>query len=134
MSEETLQRIFEPFFTTKEMGRGIGLGLCLRLRHHQKSRRLYHRVQPERPGSNFTVYMPCSETYLAQEAAPEDLVLKGSETVLIVDDEEIVLDVGVEILNPGVPGPVSKQRSEALEIYGSRSKRDRHRHPGHDHA
>jgi len=123
MSEETLQRIFEPFFTTKEMGRGIGLGLASAygiIRNHggfitvssQKGR-----------GSTFTMYIPCSETYLSQEAAPEDLVLKGSETVLIVDDEDIVLDVGVEILKTlGYQVLSANSGQEALEIYENRSQ------------
>jgi len=123
MSEETLQRIFEPFFTTKEMGHGIGLGLASAYGIIKNHGGFITVSSQKGRGSTFTMYLPCSETYLTREAAPEDLVLKGSETVLIVDDEEIVLDVGVEILKTlGYQVLAARSGQEALEVYASRIK------------
>jgi CheY-like chemotaxis protein len=122
MSEETLQRIFEPFFTTKEMGRGIGLGLASAYGIIKNHGGLITVSSQKGKGSNFTIYLPCSETHLRKETASEDLVLKGSETILIVDDEEIVLDVGVEILKTlGYRVLSASSGDEALEIYRNRS-------------
>jgi PAS domain S-box-containing protein len=122
MSEETLQRIFAPFFTTKEMGRGIGLGLASAYGIIKNHGGLITVSSQKGKGSNFTIYLPCSETHLRKETASEDLVLKGSETILIVDDEEIVLDVGVEILKTlGYRVLSASSGDEALEIYRNRS-------------
>ncbi len=122
MSEETLQRIFEPFFTTKEMGRGIGLGLASAYGIIRNHGGLITVSSQKGKGTNFTIYLPCSETHLRKETAQEDLVLKGSETILIVDDEDIVLDVGVEILKTlGYRVLSASSGDEALEIYRNRS-------------
>jgi two-component system cell cycle sensor histidine kinase/response regulator CckA len=123
MSEETLQRIFEPFFTTKEMGRGMGLGLASAYGIIKNHGGFITVSSQKGRGSTFTMLIPCSETHLSNEAAPEDLFLKGSETILIVDDEEIVLDVGVEILKTlGYQVLSANSGQEALEIYGNRSR------------
>ncbi len=123
MSEETLQRIFEPFFTTKEMGRGIGLGLASAYGIIKNHGGFITVSSQKGRGSTFTIYLPCSETHLKKEASSEDHFLKGSETILIVDDEEIVLDVGIEILKTlGYRVLSASSGEEAIEVY--RDRRD----------
>ncbi len=92
MAAETLAHIFEPFFTTKEEGKGTGLGLATVfgiVKQHQG-----HIEVSSRPGAGttFKVYLPlCAETESARPRIPERAPsLKGSEIVLIVEDEPAV--------------------------------------------
>ncbi|WP_372682945.1 PAS domain S-box protein, partial [Desulfosarcina sp.] len=89
---ETMKRIFEPFFTTKKMGRGTGLGLASAfgiIKNHGGIIDVESRVSQ---GSTFTIYLPAvSRTSKRSAAAPPDLPVNGSGTLLVVDDEPYVL-------------------------------------------
>ncbi len=118
MDEATRQRVFEPFFTTKGRGRGTGLGLASAygiIRNHGGFITLYsERGQ----GTTFNLYMPVSASGAVVDAALERQVIKGTETILIVDDEDIVLDVGVEVLKTlGYRVLAARGGPEAIEIY-----------------
>jgi PAS domain S-box-containing protein len=93
MDEGVRQRIFDPFFTTKEKSRGTGLGLASAYgiaRNHGGT----ITVQSERGhGSTFTIYLPLSERCVHREEEMEEPLEKGTETVLLVDDEEIIQEV-----------------------------------------
>jgi CheY-like chemotaxis protein len=94
MSRETMERIFEPFFTTKGLARGTGLGLAS-VYGIVKSHGGYIDVaSQEGKGSTFSIYLPASEEAVPTFVKTDDTCLKGSETILMVDDEEIVLDAG----------------------------------------
>jgi two-component system, cell cycle sensor histidine kinase and response regulator CckA len=120
-----MNRIFEPFFTTKEMGRGTGLGLAS-VYGIIKSHGGHINVYSEKgQGTTFTVYLPASQRQVEQEAksAPAE-VLKGKETILLVDDEEMIIDVGRGLLGElGYTVIAAKSGPEALDIY--RLNRDR---------
>lgn len=100
MSPETKARIFEPFFTTKETGRGTGLGLatCYGI---VKQSGGFIKVESEiGKGSTFSVLFPRIDEAAQQAPArtePADLP-RGTETVLVVEDEEALRHVTVEIL------------------------------------
>ncbi len=100
MDKETQSRIFEPFFTTKEKGKGTGLGLST-VYGIVKQSGGYVFVQSEiGRGTSFTIYLPrveqCSE---AHGATPVSLAAAGgSETVLLVEDEESVRQLVRETL------------------------------------
>jgi signal transduction histidine kinase len=98
MDEETAQRIFEPFFTTKEMGRGTGLGLASAygiIKNHCGS----ISVDSEKgTGTTFTIYLPFSEKKAEKKKESTGSILNGSETILLVDDEDDIIDVGAELL------------------------------------
>jgi two-component system, cell cycle sensor histidine kinase and response regulator CckA len=91
-------RIFEPFFTTKEFGCGSGLGLASVfgiVKNHDGIVDFESQASGE---TTFNVYLPvCRET---GKAAPKALsgILKGPETILLVDDEPFILDIGSKML------------------------------------
>ena len=91
MDKETQSRIFEPFFTTKEKGKGTGLGLST-VYGIVKQSGGYVIVQSERDqGSSFHIYLPQVEGAAEPHSTPTpDMALGGSETVLLVEDEESV--------------------------------------------
>ena len=98
MPDSVQQQIFDPFFTTKAKSRGTGLGLASAYgiaRNHGGMITVYS--EPGR-GSTFNVYLPVTEEDACLDVAgPENLAL-GTETILLVDDEEIIADVGQEML------------------------------------
>jgi CheY-like chemotaxis protein len=124
MTEATRQRIFEPFFTTKKMGRGTGLGLASAygiVKNHSG----YIDVHSENGrGSTFAVYLPASERAPSPEHRPFPETVAGSGTVLLVDDEEIVREVGGSMLERlGYRVLSAGGGREAIEVF--RREKDR---------
>jgi two-component system, cell cycle sensor histidine kinase and response regulator CckA len=98
MDSDTQKRVFEPFFTTKEKGRGTGLGMASAygiIKNHGG----FINVQSEKGrGSSFTAYLPASTKPSCLEKIVPAPVVKGSGTILLVDDEQMILDVGGQML------------------------------------
>ncbi len=98
MDEKTRERIFDPFFTTKAMGRGTGLGLATVygiINGHKGMINVYSEIGH---GTTFTIYLPASEKEVVKEETTAGTIDRGTETILLVDDEEIVLEVSRELL------------------------------------
>lgn len=119
MDKETLEHIFEPFYTTKGVGEGTGLGLAMVhgiVRHHGGHIRCYS--EPGQ-GTTFKIYLPA----LSSEEGPTETDVKdmprgGSETVLLVDDEEHIAELGERILGKaGYTVLTAKNGREALAYY-----------------
>ena len=99
MTEEVRARIFEPFFTTKESGKGTGLGLSTVLGAVQQSGGFVGVYSEPGHGTTFKVYLPRTDQ-VADVSMSEAEVgqLGGSETILVVEDEEQVRAVACTIL------------------------------------
>ena len=118
MDKKIQQRIFDPFFTTKDMGRGTGLGLASAygiIKGHDG----YIDVESRKgEGATFSVYLPASEKKIAKTTRITGKLLKGTETVLLVDDEEAVLDIGRDLLKAmGCRVLRARDGREAIELY-----------------
>jgi PAS domain S-box-containing protein len=118
IDNQTLERIFDPFFTTKGMGRGTGLGLAS-VYGIIKSHDGYIDVTSEKGhGTTFTIFLPASENDVEGTADTAAKLIKGSGTLLVVDDEELVLKVGVNMLEKlGYTVLGAKNGTEAVDIF-----------------
>jgi two-component system cell cycle sensor histidine kinase/response regulator CckA len=121
MDKETQKRIFEPFFTTKEIERGTGLGLASAygiIKNHGGFIDVYSEMGK---GTAFKIYLPVSkskERSHEQNMIPQEAIQNGEGTVLVVDDEEMVVEVGSLILEKiGYDVLVARSGEEALKIY-----------------
>ncbi|MGO9571957.1 MAG: PAS domain S-box protein [Desulfomonilaceae bacterium] len=122
MAPEVLDRIFEPFFTTKTTVEGTGLGLSMVLgivTQHGGYIRCYS--EPGR-GTSFKIYFPVSTTEgLWELAETREMPAFGTETVLLVDDDDRVRDMAQQMIEMGgYQVLTARTGEEALEVYGGR--------------
>ena len=115
--ESVQENIFEPFFTTKEMGRGTGLGLAS-VYGVIKNHGGYINVYSEKnEGTTFTIYLPVSEKDVYEEKKLPEKVVKGTATLLLVDDEDIIIEVGEQMLKTlGYEVLLARGGKKAIEI------------------
>ena len=99
MDKGTLEHIFEPFFTTKEAGKGTGLGLATVYGIvKQNNGFIIVHSEPGR-GTKFSIYLSRARSQMARvKTAVEQRIASGTETVLLVEDEEAILKLGKTIL------------------------------------
>lgn len=122
MDDDSRKRIFEPFFTTKFTGRGLGLSAVLGIiKSHDGVLQL---TSSPGTGTTFKVYFPlpdstdASETVLSAESVPS---AKANGTLLLVDDEEVLLTIGSELLNSiGYSVLTASNGRGALDLYRER--------------
>jgi two-component system, cell cycle sensor histidine kinase and response regulator CckA len=119
MDRITIERIFEPFFTTKASGKGTGLGLAMVygiVKQHGGHVTCYSEMGN---GTTFKIYFPA---LVSEKISPDKTDIKmtviGNETILLVDDEETVREVGKELLEDfGYRVITAMGGREALSIY-----------------
>ncbi|MBF0398302.1 MAG: response regulator [Desulfobacterales bacterium] len=121
MDKALIEHIFDPYFTTKEEGKGTGLGLSI-VHGIVKSYKGYITVNSQiNKGSEFKIYFPqIEETDEFNESQTNDSILKGTERILLVDDEFPIIALLQEILqNLGYKVTAIADSIEALKIFKS---------------
>jgi CheY-like chemotaxis protein len=100
MDKKTLARLFEPFFTTKEVGKGTGLGLATVYGIVKQNSGFINVYSEPGTGTTFRLYLPRheSEQEVADETRKAVEAPTGTETVLLVEDEDSLLDLGTLLL------------------------------------
>jgi len=118
MSQETMQHIFEPFFSTKGVGKGTGLGLAMAygiMKHHEGFINCYSELGH---GTTFRIYFPVVQMELEDLEQESAVPQGGSETILLVDDEEFLCDIGSQILTrAGYSVLTTTNGRDALDLY-----------------
>ncbi len=121
MDSKTLERIFEPFFTTKAPGKGTGLGLSVALGIVEGHNGIIDVESQPGKGTTFFVYLPVKES-TALEISPQEKVGEqirgGTETILVVEDEEMLREFLKELLvSNGYTVFTAQDGEEALQLY-----------------
>ena len=121
MDDAVCRQIFDPFFTTKIKERGTGLGLASAygiVKNH--GGRITVHSKPGH-GTTFDIYLPLSDRQAAIERPLKQGLASGSETVLMVDDEEMIIEVGQALLEKlGYKVIVARSGEHAVEIVKNR--------------
>jgi CheY-like chemotaxis protein len=98
MDEPTIKRIFDPFFTTKDPASGTGLGLALAYGIIQNHKGMITVYSEKGHGTTFNIYIPISKKKKQEEIHTQEEILSGTGTILFVDDEEVIIQVGNRFL------------------------------------
>jgi len=124
MDEATRQRIFEPFFTTKKMGGGTGLGLASVYGIIKNHGGVIEVFSEKGKGAIFAIYLPASDVEIFEEKRSSDEVINGTGTVLVVDDEQMIIDVNEQLLEAiGYTVLSAQSGRESIEIYKENKER-----------
>jgi two-component system cell cycle sensor histidine kinase/response regulator CckA len=119
MDKDTQQRIFEPFFTTKKRSRGTGLGLASVygiVKSHRGAIQVFSR---KGEGATFVICLPASKREVPRNSVQPHKMRAGTETVLLVDDEEGILEVTQAMLESmGCKVITARSGPEAIEVFG----------------
>jgi CheY-like chemotaxis protein len=119
MDEATKAHIFEPFFTTKEIGKGTGLGLATVYGIVKQSGGFIWVNSAPGAGTAFEVYLPqiSAKATIAEAAEKTSPIPRGSETVLVVEDEAGVRELACQFLSvKGYTVLEAESGPEALEV------------------
>jgi PAS domain S-box-containing protein len=118
MDQKTRARIFDPFFTTKPVGRGTGLGLAMVYGIVTGHRGMINVYSEPGHGTTFSLYLPASERDVTEEQGALPAVVRGTETVLLVDDESMILEVSRDMLESlGYTVLAAGSGQEAIAVY-----------------
>lgn len=98
MDAATRSRVFEPFFTTKEMGRGTGLGLASAYGIVKNHGGFITVESTKGKGTTVDIKLPATDKQVATDDRTTEPLHKGAGTVLLVDDEEMIVAVGSQML------------------------------------
>jgi CheY-like chemotaxis protein len=116
MDESTQQRLFEPFYTTKFQGRGLGMAAVYGIiRNHGGWIKVDSEIDR---GTRIIIYFPSVDDVSLQDKSSGASVALGTETILLVEDDDIVVDISQKILTRlGYQTLVAKTGEEAIKIF-----------------
>ncbi|MCJ7772214.1 MAG: response regulator, partial [Desulfobacterales bacterium] len=118
MNSKVKERIFDPFFTTKEKQRGTGMGLSSAYGIIKNHRGFITVYSEPGEGTTFNIYIPASKKKVKKEKKIEIKIVKGSGTILLIDDEQMIVNVGEKILKKlGYDVFTAIEGKLALDIY-----------------
>ena len=118
MDAATQEKIFDPFFTTKGTGRGTGLGLASAYGIIKNHGGMISVFSKPGEGSTFNIFLPASEKEAVIEKELPTDISTGEDTILLVDDEELVLEVNKELLKKiGYKVLIAKNGKAAIDLY-----------------
>ena len=118
MNKATRERIFEPFFTTKKAGRGTGLGLATAYGIIKNHNGIIDVDSRKGKGTTFQIYLPISTKQVVREDSTKSETLQGRETLLLVDDEEMIAEIGKRMLEKlGYRVLLAESGGQALKVY-----------------
>ncbi len=121
MDQRIKDRIFEPFFTTKETGKGNGLGLAIVYGIVRDHNGIITVTSKPHEGTRFDIYLKASEMELKDETSETQEIIRGSETILFVDDEKSIIEVTKEILEIlGYKVYAADSGQEAVNLYAKK--------------
>ncbi len=123
MDAAVMERVFEPFFTTKEMGKGTGMGLAVVF---GIVRGLDGEVTVESSpgeGATFRIFLPrIAVEEISKEERHSGPIPRGTERILLIDDEEALVDMGRGMLESlGYHVTTTTDSSEALTVFSEDS-------------
>jgi PAS domain S-box-containing protein len=119
MEKEVLDNLFEPFFTTKQVGRGTGLGLATVYGIVKQNNGYIEVCSQPGCGTTFHAYLPRTHVPISEEQPSQEphKSLRGTETVLLVEDEDSILQLSMRILEQhGYLVLTAHNPSDALEL------------------
>ncbi|MDA3957770.1 PAS domain-containing sensor histidine kinase [Oceanispirochaeta sp.] len=118
IDQKIVEQIFEPFFTTKKVGEGTGMGLSVVQGIIQSQEGFITVESEEGKGSTFSVFLPITQKEETLKVKESNILLTGTERILLVDDEELLLQIMVRILEGLGYNVMSESSSnKALETF-----------------
>ncbi len=124
IDKEIQPRIFDPFFTTKDIGKGTGLGLASVYGIIKNHKGILNVYSEEGKGTTFNFHLPASDKEVVEEPKISETVLNGSGTILLVDDEDMIIEIGAEMLEKmGYEVLTAQSGKKAIDVY--RKNRER---------
>ena len=124
MDDATRKRIFDPFFTTRAVGEGTGLGLASAYGIIQNHGGVINVESEAGMWTSINFLLPAVATDVESETAvlKSEQIHKGDETVLLVDDEEMIIDIGKELMKLiGYHVLTAENGTQALQLYQEKS-------------
>lgn len=123
IKKETLKKVFDPFFTTKSTGHGTGLGLAMAYGIVDNHGGAIFVKSELNQGASFTILLPATNKTIPDDVISQTGIQRGTETILLVDDEEVIIDVSRQLLeNLGYTVLTAASGREAIGIYSSQRK------------
>lgn len=118
MNTETIKHVFDPFFSTKEVGKGTGLGLSTVYGLVQQHEGIIRISSELNKGATVKIYLPVTESTVKASSQASDAIPKGSETILLAEDDELVRNVCTRMLEKGGYKVISAGNGEeALQMF-----------------